>query len=150
MPLTPDQVAKNLQENPDIISGQRKIQHLSQIVYNNPNILQEKVAEILKNPLKGNKVLAALVKNPESFGPFSGFKLFGVRSSTRKCAEENFWTLYDAVEAFIRIAQKAREEITRDHTKQENPDKQKSPKAMDIEKHQHVRNKQKLVCSYHI
>ncbi len=150
MPLTPNQISNKLRKNADILRSEEKVQSLCQTVYGDSGILKNKMTAILENPERGSNFLVSLAKNPEKIGAFAGVKILGIRSDARKQAEENFWSLYDALEKFVCIVHTTSEEITSDQARHKDLDQQKKTEGMDVETPQHARDANKPVCSHDI
>ncbi|WP_208436299.1 BID domain-containing T4SS effector [Bartonella phoceensis] len=147
MPLLSKQILNELRNNSDVLQSQEKVKSLSEIVYGNANTLEEEMTKILENPVKGPKLLVNMAQNPESFCSFAGLKILGIRSNARKHAEKHFWTLYNALEQFVRTVQEVHEDIILNQRKQKDLHQQEQPKEAAVKKLQQVGNMQKSGCS---
>ncbi|WP_143434474.1 BID domain-containing T4SS effector [Bartonella tribocorum] len=66
---------------------QEEIQRLSANAYGNPNILQEKMQEIQRNPAAGEELSWRMAAHPKSLARLSGVNICGLKNQTRRQAE---------------------------------------------------------------
>ncbi|ACS51685.1 BID domain-containing T4SS effector [Bartonella grahamii] len=90
---------------------QEEIQRLSAKAYGNPDILQEKMQEIQKNPAAGKELSWRMAAHPESIAKLSGTSTLGFKNRTRKQAEEDFSTLCVTVDCYTKAVKQARESL---------------------------------------
>ncbi|WP_375610611.1 MULTISPECIES: BID domain-containing T4SS effector [unclassified Bartonella] len=90
---------------------QEEIQHLSAKAYGNPNILQEKMQEIQKNPAAGEELSWRMAAHPESITKLSGTNMLGFKNRTRRQAEESFSALCVTIDCYTEAVKQARESL---------------------------------------
>lgn len=110
--LSEAQIAKLLPHSQLVRGYQEKIQHLCKIVYDNKNILQEKMEEIQKNPALGESLSWQLAAHPESVSKLAGFNLCGMKNSARQNAEENLSTLCGAIACYGEAVKYAKDDLS--------------------------------------
>ncbi|MBB4076851.1 hypothetical protein GGR08_001162 [Bartonella fuyuanensis] len=91
---------------------QKEIERLSASTYGNPNILQEKMEEIQKNPTVGEELSWRIAAHPESLAKLPGISIFGLKNRARKQAEENFSTLCVTIDGYTEAVKHAREQLS--------------------------------------
>ncbi|WP_375657024.1 BID domain-containing T4SS effector [Bartonella sp. CM120XJJH] len=90
---------------------QEEIQRLSANAYGNPDILQEKMQEIQRNPAAGEELSWRMTAYPESIAKLSGTSLLGIKNQTRRQAEESFSTLCVTIDCYTEAVKQARESL---------------------------------------
>ncbi|WP_375614701.1 BID domain-containing T4SS effector [Bartonella sp. AC535YNZD] len=90
---------------------QEEIQRLSASAYGNPNILQEKMQEIQRDPAAGEELSWRMAAYPESFAKLSGTSAFGFKSRVRRHAEESYSALSITVDCYTEAVKQARESL---------------------------------------
>ncbi|WP_375666326.1 BID domain-containing T4SS effector [Bartonella sp. TT121SHDZB] len=90
---------------------QKEIQRLSASAYGNPNILQEKMQEIQRNPTAGEELSWRMAAYPESFAKLSGTSALGFKSRVRRHAEESYSVLCVTVDCYTEAVKQARESL---------------------------------------
>ncbi|WP_375634751.1 MULTISPECIES: BID domain-containing T4SS effector [unclassified Bartonella] len=88
-----------------------EIQHLSAKAYGNPNILQEKMQEIQKNPAAGEELSWRMAAYPESLAKLSGTSMLGFKNRARRQAEESYSALSVTVDCYTEAVKQARESL---------------------------------------
>ncbi|WP_375697212.1 BID domain-containing T4SS effector [Bartonella sp. AP14QHHD] len=88
-----------------------EIQRLSAKAYGNPNILQEKMQEIQKNPAAGEELSWRMAAYPESLAKLSGTSMLGFKSRARRQAEESYSALSVTVDCYTEAVKQARESL---------------------------------------
>ncbi|WP_375707282.1 BID domain-containing T4SS effector [Bartonella sp. AA1HLJMS] len=90
---------------------QEEIQRLSASAYGNPNILQEKMQEIQRNPAAGEELSWRMAAHPESLAKLSGTSALGFKNRTRRQAEESFSALCITIDCYTEAVKQARESL---------------------------------------
>ncbi|WP_375678063.1 BID domain-containing T4SS effector [Bartonella sp. AP72JLCBS] len=90
---------------------QEEIQHLSASAYGNPNILQEKMQEIQRDPAAGEELSWRMAAHPESIAKLSGTSALGFKSRARRQAEESYSALSVTVDCYTEAVKQARESL---------------------------------------
>ncbi|WP_375623902.1 MULTISPECIES: BID domain-containing T4SS effector [unclassified Bartonella] len=90
---------------------QEEIQRLSASAYGNPNILQEKMQEIQKNPAAGEELSWRMAAYPERIAKLSGTSMLGFKNRVRKQAEESFSALSVTLDCYTEAVKQARESL---------------------------------------
>ncbi|WP_375680016.1 BID domain-containing T4SS effector [Bartonella sp. AP7XZML] len=128
-PRTPkDVVTTKLLKNVDFQYGVRETQEWCRVVYGNEHALNQQLAKILDDPQNAEQILWSLAENPESVAKLAGHKILGVKSPSRREAEESFSPLCSALERHIHKTQKLHKQFTREHERErgqrhENPER---------------------------
>ncbi|GAA5107846.1 hypothetical protein GCM10023261_09570 [Bartonella jaculi] len=92
-----------------------EIKILSQAIYGDPDIFQNKLEEIEKNPVLGVSLSWQIAKNPALVASLAGKKVLGVKSKTRIEAEEKVSCLCLAIENYSESIKKAKENALHGH-----------------------------------
>ncbi|WP_375676829.1 MULTISPECIES: BID domain-containing T4SS effector [unclassified Bartonella] len=136
-PRTPkDVVTTKLLTSVDFQYGVRETQEWCRVVYGNEHALNQQLAKILDDPQNAEKVLWSLAENPESAGKLAGHKILGVKSLSRREAEDGFRPLCSALERHIHNTQKLHKKFTREHER-ERGQRQESPERDTEDRHYH-------------
>ncbi|WP_375687690.1 BID domain-containing T4SS effector [Bartonella sp. AC62GZZY] len=136
-PRTPkDVVTTKLLTNVDFQYGVRETQEWCRVVYGNEHALNQQLAKILDDPQNAEKVLWSLAENPESAGKLAGHKILGVKSLSRREAEDGFRPLCSALERHIYNTQKLHKQFTREQER-ERGQRQESPERDPEHRHHH-------------
>lgn len=109
--LSEEQIKALLQHSRLINEYQEQIRHMCQTVYGNADVLQEKIAQIQKDPSKGEGLSTQMKVVPEGLHDFAGKKRFGVKNDARKQAEENFPILCGLVDSYVEAVKSVRENL---------------------------------------
>ncbi|WP_273760262.1 BID domain-containing T4SS effector [Bartonella sp. ML70XJBT.G] len=113
--LSKEEMSLKIKNSPLIQACKDQIQALSETVYGNPNIFQEKLEEIEKNPILGESLSWQVAANPKLVGNFAGKKVLGVKNQARKEAEENITPLCLALENYAETVKQVRGNILQGH-----------------------------------
>lgn len=132
-----DEITAKLLQNVDFQYGVRETQEWCKLVYGNEHALNTRLAKILDNPQAGKQILWELAENPESAGKLAGQKILGVKSPSRKEAEDGFGPLCAALERHVKTAQKLHERFTREQEKQQKHERGESPERHGEHRHHH-------------
>ncbi|WP_375660106.1 MULTISPECIES: BID domain-containing T4SS effector [unclassified Bartonella] len=136
-PRTPkDVVTTRLLKNVDFQYGVRETQEWCRVVYGNEHALNQQLAKILDDPQNAEQILWGLAENPESAGKLAGSKILGVKSPSRREAEDGFSPLCSALERHIHTAKKLHKQFTREHER-ERGQRQESPEREAEHRHHH-------------
>ncbi|WP_375647472.1 MULTISPECIES: BID domain-containing T4SS effector [unclassified Bartonella] len=134
-PRTPkDVVTTKLLQNTSFQYGVREIQERCRVVYGNEHALNGPLAKILDDPQNAEQILWDLAENPQSAGKLAGHKILGVKSPSRREAEEEFTHLCSALERHMHNTQKLHKQFTHEH---ERGQKQESPERDPEHRHHH-------------
>ncbi|WP_375661421.1 BID domain-containing T4SS effector [Bartonella sp. OC68QHHN] len=136
-PRTPkDVVTTKLLKNVDFQYGIRETQEWCRVVYGNEHALNQQLAKILDDPQNAEQILWDLAENPESAGKLAGHKILGVKSPSRREAEESFAPLCLALERHVKTTQKLHKQFTHEQER-ERGQKHESPERDPEHRHHH-------------
>ncbi|GAB5038638.1 hypothetical protein BHOIPH601_06400 [Bartonella henselae] len=130
-----DEVTSKLLKHKDFQYGVREVQERCKVVYGNQYALNEKLSLILENPKAGDKILWDLAADPESAGKLAGQKVLGVKSPSRKEAEEEFQHLCAAFERHVTVTQKLHKDFIREQEKQRGHERETSSERQEHRHH---------------
>ncbi|MDD9334084.1 MAG: BID domain-containing T4SS effector, partial [Bartonella sp.] len=88
-PLTKNEITKNITNDTRIQAKLRQIVNLSQIVYGNPKILNEKIKIITHNPKLGKQLATQIMSSPNSIAKLAGIEILGMKNLARQKAEQH-------------------------------------------------------------
>ncbi|WP_375643993.1 MULTISPECIES: BID domain-containing T4SS effector [unclassified Bartonella] len=114
-PLSNQEIARRVQQDPSVRYGQREIEYWCQIVYNNPFILQYRIEDMQKIPEMGEELLFQIENPSRSFAPLAGRQVLGIKNGARKAAEENLPTLCTVIKDYAETVKQLRETIVQNH-----------------------------------
>ncbi|WP_375614702.1 BID domain-containing T4SS effector [Bartonella sp. AC535YNZD] len=114
-PLSNQEIARRVQQDPSVQYGQREIQYWCQIVYKDPFILQYRIEDMHKIPEIGEEIVFQIEKDCTSFAPLAGKQVLGLKNGARKAAEENLPTLCTAIKDYADTIKQLRETIVQNH-----------------------------------
>ncbi|WP_078674210.1 BID domain-containing T4SS effector [Bartonella elizabethae] len=114
-PLSNQEIARRVQQDPSVQYGQREVQYWCQIVYKDPFVLQYRMEDMHKIPEMGEELVFQIEKDPTSFAPLAGRKALGIKNGARKAAEENLPTLCTAIKDYGETIKQLRETIVQNH-----------------------------------
>ncbi|WP_254474610.1 BID domain-containing T4SS effector [Bartonella sp. B1098] len=114
-PLSNQEIARRVQQDPLVQYGQREVQYWCQIVYKNPFILQYQMEDMHKIPDMGEELVFQIKKDSTFFAPLAGRKVLGIKNGARKAAEENLPTLCTAIKDYADTIKQLRETIVQHH-----------------------------------
>ncbi|WP_144755410.1 BID domain-containing T4SS effector [Bartonella saheliensis] len=109
--LTAEQMSVQLLKDPKVQAYAEEVVHWSQVVYGNDTLFQKHLQDILKDPRKGKELSDRLAEDPESMGKIAGRQALGIKSQTRKQAEEGFKPLVDALDGYTQAVGETRERL---------------------------------------
>ncbi|WP_375618287.1 BID domain-containing T4SS effector, partial [Bartonella sp. AC134YNZD] len=136
-PRTPkDVVTTRLLQNTSFQYGVREIQERCKVVYGKEHALNGPLAKILDDPQNAEQILWDLAENPQSAGKLAGHKILGVKSPSRREAEDEFPHLCSALERHIHTAQKLHKQFTHEQER-ERGQKQENPEREAEHRHHH-------------
>ncbi|WP_375639557.1 MULTISPECIES: BID domain-containing T4SS effector [unclassified Bartonella] len=136
-PRTPkDVVTTRLLQNTTFQYGVREIQERCKVVYGKEHALNGPLAKILDDPQNAEQILWDLAENPQSAGKLAGHKILGVKSPSRREAEDEFIHLCSALERHIHNTQKLHKQFTREQER-ERDQKQENPEREAEHRHHH-------------
>ncbi|WP_273755177.1 BID domain-containing T4SS effector [Bartonella sp. MM73XJBT.G] len=144
-PLSNQEIARRVQQDPSVQYGQREVQYWSQIVYNDPFILQYRMEDMHKIPDMGEELVFQIEKDPTFFAPLAGRKTLGIKNAARKAAEENLPTLCTAIKDYADTIKQLRETIVQNHqTEQQQRHQPLTDLDKKLQKQQSLSEPQKL------
>ncbi|WP_175868948.1 BID domain-containing T4SS effector [Bartonella gabonensis] len=109
--LTTEQITVQLLKTPKVQAYAEEIMHWSTVVYGKDNILQQRLQDILTDPSKGKDLSYEVAANPESIGKLAGRQALGMKSQTRKQAEDGFKPLVDAIDGYTNAVKETRDRL---------------------------------------
>ncbi|WP_142416998.1 BID domain-containing T4SS effector [Bartonella massiliensis] len=110
--LSEEEIILLLPHNSLIQTFQEEIERLSEKAYGNPNILQEKMQEIQRNPQAGEELSWRMAAYPESIAKLSGINVCGIKNQARRHAEESFSALCVSVDCYTQAVRQAKESLS--------------------------------------
>ncbi|WP_273758618.1 BID domain-containing T4SS effector [Bartonella sp. AU55XJBT] len=110
--LSEEEISRFLPHHSLVKTYQEEIQQLSAKAYGNPNILQEKMLEIQRNPQAGEELSWRMAAHPESIAKLSGKSVLGLKNQARRDAEESFSALSLTIECYTEAVKEARESLS--------------------------------------
>ncbi|WP_273719044.1 MULTISPECIES: BID domain-containing T4SS effector [Bartonella] len=132
-PLSNQEIARRIQQDPSVKYGQREIEYWCQIVYNDPFILQYRMEDMHKIPDMGEELVFQIEKDSTSFAPLAGRKTLGIKNGARKAAEESLPTLCTAIKDYADTIKQLRETIVQNHQTEQQ---QRHQPLSDLDKNQ--------------
>ncbi|WP_375609214.1 MULTISPECIES: BID domain-containing T4SS effector [unclassified Bartonella] len=114
-PLSNQEIARRVQQDPSVQYGQREIQYWCKVVYNDPFILQYRMEDMHKIPEMGEEIVFQIEKDSTSFAPLAGKQVLGIKNGVRKAAEENLPTLCTAIKDYTDTIKQLRDTIVQNH-----------------------------------
>ncbi|WP_375627372.1 BID domain-containing T4SS effector [Bartonella sp. PS17NMGDW] len=130
-PLSNQEIARRVQQDPSVRYGQREIEYWCEIVYNDPFILQYRIEDMQKIPEIGEELVFQIENPSRSFAPLAGKQVLGIKNGARKAAEENLSTLCTVIKDYAETVKQLREAIVQNH--QEEQQKRHQP-LTDLDK----------------
>ncbi|WP_208439615.1 BID domain-containing T4SS effector [Bartonella grahamii] len=109
--LTSEQITVILLKNPHVQAYGEEVMHWGKIVYGNDTLFQQHLQGILTDPSKGKDLSNQLAENPESIHKLAGRSALGLKSQTRKAAEDGFKPLVDAIDGYTKAVKEAKERL---------------------------------------
>ncbi|WP_254492323.1 BID domain-containing T4SS effector [Bartonella sp. B1099] len=110
--LSEEEISRLLPNHSLVKTYQEEIERLSARAYGNPNILQEKMQEIQRNPQAGEELSWRMTAHPESIAKLSGKSILGLKNQARRQAEESFSALCVTVDCYTEAVRQARESLS--------------------------------------
>ncbi|WP_375644930.1 BID domain-containing T4SS effector [Bartonella sp. MR100HLJHH] len=109
--LTAEQITVILLKNPHVQAYGEEVMHWGKVVYGNDTLFQQHLQGILTDPSKGKDLSNQLAENPESIHKLAGRSALGLKSQTRKAAEDGFKPLVDAIDGYTKAVKEAKERL---------------------------------------
>ncbi|WP_317993709.1 BID domain-containing T4SS effector [Bartonella gliris] len=119
-PLTKSEFTKMVSESAHVHTARNQIQRLSQIIYGNPQTLDQKMVEIIKNPDLGQQLADQIERSPSSISRLAGVDFLCFKSQRRANAEEHVDMLCTAVINYAEAVRYTRYAITKEHQIEQN------------------------------
>ncbi|WP_212112799.1 BID domain-containing T4SS effector [Bartonella queenslandensis] len=137
--LTADQKSAMLLKNPQVQARAEEVMHWGTVVYGNDKIFQERLQDILKDPSKGKDLSDQLAENPEFMHKLAGRSTLGMKSQTRKAAEDGFGPLIKAIDDYTKAVHDATERLSRTPMAEQKRHQEHSRDAERGHHHHHER-----------
>ncbi|EJF84959.1 BID domain-containing T4SS effector [Bartonella rattimassiliensis] len=118
--LTHEELFTKTSTDPYVEGCRKRIENLSKIVYKRAQTFSTKMALLTADPSLGNQFADEILQNPQSVSKFAGRKIFGMKSSSRRHAEQAVPQLSQALRNYAAITQQTREEILETHQREQN------------------------------
>ncbi|WP_254492322.1 BID domain-containing T4SS effector [Bartonella sp. B1099] len=142
-PLTADKMTVQLLKNPQVQAYAEEVVYWSKIVYGQDNILQQHLQDILTNPSKGKELSDQLAENPETIHKLAGRSALGMRTQTRKQAEEGFRHLVNAIDGYTQAVGETRERLLQTpHAEQRRHQEHTQKGESHHHRHHHTRGQE--------
>ncbi|WP_336294535.1 BID domain-containing T4SS effector [Bartonella sp. CB169] len=123
-------LSDHLRENVDVQYCAAEVSYWSRVVYGNPGALNKQLENIRKNPEQGEQISMSVAANPKGIGKLAGRKILGMKTSSRRAAEEGFTPLCEAIDRYVN-AVKTVERNLGVEKKQESPGRREDIKMKD-------------------
>ncbi|WP_413154792.1 BID domain-containing T4SS effector [Bartonella sp. cb54] len=114
-PLTTKEIAEKIAKNPTIQTLKQEIQNLSQTVYGNKKVLDQKLESINQDPNANKQLPNQIAGHPQSFHRIAGICAFGFSTTKYQNAQECVWGLSQKVETYIEAVNNAKREMIKEH-----------------------------------
>ncbi|ETS06081.1 T4SS effector Fic domain-containing protein BepC [Bartonella henselae] len=118
-PLTNEELAKRFTDNCGVESYRQEVEHLSKRVYGKSQALNEMIESINIDPSLGAEFADQIAQNPKSFCKLAGRKILGIRSPSRRRAEEAVPQLCEALKSYADMAQHTMENLIEQHQREQ-------------------------------
>lgn len=109
--LTKEQMTVILLKNPQVQAYGEEVIHWGATVYGKDTLFQQHLQDILKDPSKGKELSDKLAEDPESIHKLAGRSALGLKSQTRKEAENGFRSLVAAIDGYTKAVKDATERL---------------------------------------
>ncbi|WP_156851078.1 BID domain-containing T4SS effector [Bartonella refiksaydamii] len=119
-PLTNEELFERVKYDPFVAACRKKVEHLSKRVYGNLQTLSTKMDIINVDPSFSEQFTDQITQNPKSVCKFAGRKILGIRSPSRRHAEESAPQLGEAFKNYATAVQQIKDEILEQHTREQN------------------------------
>ncbi|WP_375626398.1 BID domain-containing T4SS effector [Bartonella sp. MU37NMGALS] len=132
--LKAEQITVILLKNPHVQAYAEEVVHWGNVVYGNDNLFQQHLQGILTDPRKGKELSNQLAENPESIHKLAGRSALGLKSQTRKAAEDGFKPLVDALDGYTKAVTEAKERLLQTPQAEQRHHQENS---QQVERHHH-------------
>ncbi|ENN94553.1 BID domain-containing T4SS effector [Bartonella vinsonii] len=119
-PLSSKELFDKLQDDPYIEKCQKQVEHLSKRVFGKRHVLRAQMEIINGDPSLGEQFVDQIAQNPKFICKLAGSKFCGIKSPSRRRAEENLPRLCEALKNYVTTIQQTKEEILEQHVKEQN------------------------------
>ncbi|EJF85880.1 hypothetical protein ME1_01457 [Bartonella vinsonii subsp. arupensis OK-94-513] len=119
-PLTNDALFARVANNPFVEAGRKEVESLVKAVYRNPRVLNRELDMIATDPSLGEQIADQITQNPKSICKLAGRKMLGIKSPSRRQAEEKLSNLSEAFRNYSTMAQQTKEEVLEQHTREQS------------------------------
>ncbi|WP_455481743.1 BID domain-containing T4SS effector [Bartonella sp. B35(2025)] len=146
-PLSDHEIIERVGSREEVRYGMEEVRYWCKMVYGNPNVLQGRLEQIVGHPAVGEALSWRIAESPETIDKFAGNKTLGIKSGTRKTAEESILPLCQALDRYVEAIKKAHRDVHREHHTQQkgmgglehqSPKKPENIKqTKDVERHGH-------------
>ncbi|WP_375678481.1 MULTISPECIES: BID domain-containing T4SS effector [unclassified Bartonella] len=105
-----------------LVAYQEEIRFLSEKVYGDRLILNERIEAIKENPDMGEQLLWDVTERPKSISKLAGRKVLGIKNHARRKAEETLPTLCAAINGYVYTSKYTKSEniLQGSHTEQQH------------------------------
>ncbi|EJF86806.1 BID domain-containing T4SS effector [Candidatus Bartonella washoeensis] len=138
--LSTEEVFGRVQSHPAVQRYGAQVAYWCTVVFGNSTVLQERMADILKNPTLGNDLSWQVAAHPISFHKLAGMKMCGLKNSTRRQAENGLQHLCSAIENYGEAVKQVKESIVQNDQKKQNREEQPAELAQQLQKQQALSN----------
>ncbi len=130
--LGKNELFARVSENPGVLIGHQQILRFAKHVYRSPQILNEKIPQMIKNPDFCERLADQIEKLPCSVSRLAGIKILRWKSPARKHAEEHVSLLSFAIRNYKSIIEQAQKTLLQEHQATKNKDYLKHSQSIDI------------------
>ncbi|WP_375623900.1 MULTISPECIES: BID domain-containing T4SS effector [unclassified Bartonella] len=139
--LTTEQISVMLLKNPHVQAYAEEVVHWGQVVYGNDTLFQEHLQGILTDPSKGKDLSNQLAESPEAIHKLAGRSALGLKSQTRKAAEDGFKPLVDAIDGYTKAVENAKEQLSQTPLAEQRR-RQENSQQVERTHHRHARGQE--------
>ncbi|MET3589584.1 hypothetical protein ABID23_000668 [Bartonella silvatica] len=109
--LSSEEITKRTERNERVKAFREEVQYWCKNTYGDPNLLNGKMDDILRNPENGTRLAQDIAENPKSVHKLAGRSVFGIKSNDRKHAEESVHPLSEAVKGYTDSVKNTKERL---------------------------------------
>ncbi|MCZ2158940.1 BID domain-containing T4SS effector [Bartonella sp. 220] len=119
-PLTNEELFTKVANNPSVEMCRKEVESLVKTVYRNPRTLNRELDMIATDPGLSEQIAEQIIQNPTSICKLAGRKVLGIKSPSRRQAEEKLSNLSEAFRTYSITAQQTKEDVLEQHTKEQS------------------------------
>lgn len=109
--LSDEEITELIAYDPLVKGYQREIAYWSESAFNKPDVLQERVEEIQRNPALGTGLSWLITKHPKVFCSLAGVNVCGIKNKTRQHAERSLTILGNVLDCYREAVKTAKESL---------------------------------------